>query len=414
MGEKNPDIKIPAVMVGYASGQRIKQSIYKDFASLSYDAERKEILSSHLSLPEQCNRVRSPPFVLGDNSAISIWVNFGIDGMVDDSIYDRANVGLFSKGKRVIISPDDGHRYNSYGVVNTKNIETCPAPGIIGWRKASGPAVKKVTFSPGALQDTNLINEIVELEIALAIGAETHGSYFAIQKVELTNVGLLKPGAGGGICETPTAAPIPFSSPPTSENLELEFNSTVTIPSLADGSVAQESEQERGSIYPGKDDFVDGNTIRDEGRDGGIGGGLISAIMFLFAILVATVAYVSRKRRKFPDHNLCSLTRTNASDLENPVHARDTDTADVSLTVAIPVSVLKEEEQNESKIDESQSNTTAKRTLSALTESLASSFASSSEEENDKDDEAQSLQSDEDINDDDAASKMISFINMFL
>ena len=148
--------------------------------------------------------------------------------------------------------------------------------------------------------------------------------------------------------------------------------------------------------------------------DGGIGGGLISAIMFLFAILVATVAYVSRKRRKFPDHNLCSLTRTNASDLENPVHARDTDTADVSLTVAIPVSVLKEEEQNESKIDESQSNTTAKRTLSALTESLASSFASSSEEENDKDDEAQSLQSDEDINDDDAASKMISFINMFL
>ncbi len=410
--EQNPDITIPSVMVGFAAGQRIKRSIYnyKDSVSLSYDAERKEILSSHISLPGQCNRVRSPPFVLGDKSAISVWVNFGIDGMVDDSIYDRANVGLLSKGKRVTIAPDDGHLYNSFGMVNTKNIEACPVPGTIGWRKGTGPAVKKVTFSPNALQDTNLSNEIVELEFALASGTETHGSYFAIQKVELTNVGLLKPGTGGGICETPTAAPLTLSSPSTSENLDLDLNSTVTTPSLADGSVAKESGQEQGSFYTGKDDLVDDNTIRD-GRDRGVGGGLISAIIFLLvlAIIVVAAAYVSRWRRKFPDHNLCSLT--NGSDLENPVYAPDT--ADISLAVAIPVSVQKKE-QNESKIDKSQSDPTVKRTLSARTESLSSSFASSSEEGKDNDDEAQSLQSDEDINDDDAASKMMSFINIFL
>ncbi len=444
MGEQNPNIEIPAVMVGYAAGQRIRQSIYKDLASLSYDAERKIILSSHLSLPEQCNRVRSPPFALSDNSAISIWVNFGIEGMVDDSIYDRANVGLFSKGKRVTIAPDDGHRYNSYGVVNTNNVEACPAPGIIGWRKGTGSAVKKVTFSPDALKDTNLIYEIVELDIALASGAETHGSYFTIHKVELTNVGLLMPDAGSGICATPPASPLPsFSSPPTSEDLDLGLNSTFTTPSLADGSAPPPAPlpsfssqptsesldlglnstftkpfladgsvaQEQGSIYPGKEDLADDNSIRDEGRDGGIGGGLILTIIFLFTILAAAVAYLTRTRWTFPDHNLCSLT--NFLDLENPMHTLDT--AEVSINVAvIPVSVLEEEEQNESKVEGTQSDTATKRTLSALTESLSSLFASSSEEEKGDDDESQYLQSDEDVIDDDAASKMISFINIFL
>ena len=76
--------------------------------------------------------------------------------------------------------------------------------------------------------------------------------------------------------------------------------------------------------------------------------------------------------------------------------------------------MLEEEEQNESKVEGTQSDTATKRTLSALTESLSSLFASSSEEEKGDDDESQYLQSDEDVIDDDAASKMISFINIFL
>jgi len=200
-----------------------------------------------------------------------------------------------------------------------------------------------------------------------------------------------------------------FSSQPTSENSDLGLNSTFTKPSLADGSVAQE----QGSIYPGKEDLADDNSIRDEGRDGGIGGGLILTIIFLLTILAAAVAYLTRMRWTFPDRNLCSLT--NFLDLENPMHTLDTDTAEVSINVAvIPVSVLEEEEQNESKVEGTQSDTAAKRTLSALTESLSSLFASSSEEEKDDDDESQYLQPDEDVIDDDAASKMISFINIFL
>jgi len=189
MDGQNADIMIPSVMVGNAAGQRIKQNIDTALATLSFDYERKEILSSFLSLPEQCNRVRSPSFVLYDNSAISIWVNFGINGMADDAVYDRANVGLFSKGERVTITPDDGHQYNTYGTVNTTTIETCPAPGIIGWREGTGSGFEKVVFSSDALQDANhMIGEIVQLDIALATGVDTYGSYFSIQRVETTTL----------------------------------------------------------------------------------------------------------------------------------------------------------------------------------------------------------------------------------
>eukprot|EP00986_Skeletonema_menzelii_P015556 scaffold12049_cov141-Skeletonema_menzelii.AAC.4 len=428
LGEQNPDIIIPVVMVGYTAGQRIKQRMwYKDLATLSYDAERKEIFSSHRSLPEQCNRVRSPPFVLYDNSEISMWVSFGISGVADDSVYDRANVGLFSKGKRVSIAPDGGHRYNSYGVVNTKNVETCPAPGKMGWRKGTGSTFKKVVFSADVLQDTKLIGEIVELDIAISSGEETHGSFFSIKKVELTNVGFLMPDEGTGLCSTSpsTASLPPFSSlpPPLSEDQDLGLNFTFTTSSAPDGSSAQE----QGGINPGKDGLIEDNTNQDEGqsRDGGIGaGGLVFVITFFFAIPVA-VAYFHfiRRRRRKAVRNFCESEIANGSDLENPMHVLDA--VEVSLnTAVVPASALKEEEQNESQIKGSQSDTTEKRTFSARTESSSSSSASSSasEEGEGGDDASQCVQTDDGddfIEDDElieyeGASQMISFINIFL
>ena len=429
LGEQNPDITIPVVMVGYTAGQRIKQRMwYRDVVTLSYDAERKEIFSSHRSLPEQCNRLRSPPFVLYDNSAISMWVNFGISGAADDSIYDRANVGLYSKGKRVTIAPDDGHRYNSFGEVNSKNVEACPAPGVMGWRKGTGSTFKKVVFSADALQDTNLIGEVVELDIAISSGVETHGSYFSIQKVELTNVGFLTPDDGSGLCSTPPPTPAtlpPFSSPPLSENLDLGLNFNFTTSSLPDGSSAQEQGGNGDlieDISPGKDDLIEDNTDRDEGqgRGGGIGGGLIfvSTFCFTLAILVAVVAYfrLIRSRKRGVEHNYCESEIANGSDLENPMHVLDA--VEVSLnTAVIPASALRQEEENlTSQINRSQSDISAKRTFSARTESLSTS-SSASEEGEGGDYEPQEPQTDddfiEDAIEDDGASKMISFIDIF-
>ena len=128
---QNIDINIPAVMVGNADAERIRQSIGTALATLTFDAGQKEILSSFLPIPGECNRVRSPSFVLNANSSMSIWVNFGISGTSDNFIFDRANVGLFSGGKRVTIIPDDGHKYNSVGEDLRKRTQLKVAPLLV-------------------------------------------------------------------------------------------------------------------------------------------------------------------------------------------------------------------------------------------------------------------------------------------
>jgi len=393
MDGQNVDIKIPAVMVDNTSGQRIKQNIDKALATLSFDYERKETLSSFLSLPEQCNRVRSPSFLLYNHSAISIWVNFGINGIADDdSVYDRANVGLFCKGERVTITPDDGHQYNSYGTINTKTIETCPAPGTIGWRKGTGSGFKKVVFSSDALRDANkMIGEIVQLDIALATGASAYGSYFSIQRVELTNVGIPVPDKGS-TCS--------ISNPNEENALNVpELNSTFTTSTFPDS----------------ENDLMEGNTDEDEGRDGGLSGGLIF-MMVLVMLLLLLMVMPRRRRRKEKEglehvRNFCKLA--NNSDLENPMHLLDE--VEVSLNSAVvPALSTEEKDLNESQIKGTQSNATSDRTFSALTESLSSSFASSSALEEEEHDESQEPQSDDDLIDDEGALRMMSFISIFL
>jgi len=171
-------------------------------------------------------------------------------------------------------------------------------------------------------------------------------------------------------------------------------------------------------LTPG--DLIDVNNDEDEGRDGGLGGGLIFVIISLFVVPVATLAYLThRRRRKEREElerarNFCKLA--NGSDLENPMNALDA--VEVSLNSAVvPASVPDEEELNESQIKGSQSDVTADRTLSALTESLSSSFASSSaleDEEGKHEEESRDPQSDDDRVDDEGASRMMSFISIFM
>lgn len=391
---QNVNINIPAVMVGNVDGQRIRQSIVTALATLTFDAQRKEILSSFLPIPGECNRVRSPSFVLNANSSISIWVNFGISGTSDDFIFDRANVGLFSGGKRVTIIPDDGHKYNSVGEVSAEAnaIEGCPAPGVMGWRKRTGSTFVEVIFSSEALQAAaDMIGEMVQLDIALATGLETHGSYFSIKKVELANVAIPMPDEGN-LCsmQTFTTSALPGSDLPESDN---------------NGS----SKGDVGGVDSDSDQSNAVNTTEGASSGGGMYGFL--AILIL-AIPLATLLYVRHKRRKEEEelhraNNFSELA--NPSDLENPMNTLDA----VEVSLAVPVSV----EKGGSRKDSENKSQSDGRNLSAMTESLSFSSSASSEAGDDKhdDDEAQDQNiTFDDMVDDEGVSRMMSFLDAFV
>lgn len=406
---QNVNINIPAVMVGNTDGQRIRQSIGTALATLTFDAERKEILSSFLQIPGECNRVRSPSFVLKANSSISIWVNFGISGTSDDFIFDRANVGLFSGGKRVTIIPDDGHKYNSVGEVSAEAsvLEGCPAPGVIGWRKRTGSSFVEVIFSSEALQAAaDMIGEFVQLDIALATGLETHGSYFSIKQVELANVGIPMPDEGN-LCSMPSATP---SSSLPGDNLPFTESDTFTTSALPDSDNNGSSTDDIGGVDSDSDQSNAGNTTEGASSGGGMHGALVFLVIFILAIPPATLLYVRHKRRKEEEelhraNNFSELA--NPSDLENPMNMLDA----VEVSLAVPVSVEKgscKEFKNKSQSDG--------RNLSAMTESLSFSSASS-EAEDDKhdDDEAQDQNvTSDDMVDDEGVSRMMSFLDAFV
>lgn len=409
---QNVNINIPAVMVGNVDGQRIRQSIVTALATLTFDAQRKEILSSFLPIPGECNRVRSPSFVLNANSSISIWVNFGISGTSDDFIFDRANVGLFSGGKRVTIIPDDGHKYNSVGEVSAEAnaIEGCPAPGVMGWRKRTGSTFVEVIFSSEALQAAaDMIGEMVQLDIALATGLETHGSYFSIKKVELANVAIPMPDEGN-LCSMASSTP---SSSSPGDNLPFTESDTFTTSALPGSNLPGSdsngsSKGDAGGVDSDSDQSNAGNTTEGASSGGGMYGFL--AILIL-AIPLATLLYVRHKRRKEAEelHRVNNFSElANPSDLENPMNTLDA----VEVSLAVPVSVEKGRSCKESE-NKSQSD---RRNLSAMTESLSFSSSASSEAEDDKHDvEApdQNVTSD-DMVDDEGVSRMMSFLDAFV
>jgi hypothetical protein len=203
MAGDNPNINIPAVMVSTSDGNSIKQIMNSTLASLAFDASKKEMISSFTGIPAQCNRVQSPPFLLRPDTTISMWVNFGIRGIITGGqLYDRANVGLFNGKDRVTIKPDGGEKYNSK--LEVPSLSSCPAPGDIGWRESNGATFKEVVFSANSLLDTGMAG-MVQLDIALATGMMSYGSFISVQRVELQNVGIMVEDKGSSMC--PSAAP---------------------------------------------------------------------------------------------------------------------------------------------------------------------------------------------------------------
>ena len=206
MAGENPDINIPAVMVSASDGNSIKQIVNSTLASLAFNASKKEMISSFTGIAAQCNRVQSPPFLLRPDTTISIWVNFGIRGIITGGqLYDRANVGLFNGEDRVTIKPDGGEKYNSNQEV--PSLSTCPAPGDSGWRESNGATFKEVVFSAKSLQDAGMVGQMVQLDIALATGMVSYGSFISVQRVELQNVGIMVEDKGSSMCPKPSAAP---------------------------------------------------------------------------------------------------------------------------------------------------------------------------------------------------------------
>ena len=214
MAGENPNINIPAVMVSTLDGNSIKQIMNSTLASLSFDASKKEMISSFTGIAAQCNRVQSPPFLLRPDTTLSMWVNFGIKGIITGGqLYDRANVGLFNGKDRVTIKPDGGEKYNSK--LEVPSLSSCPAPGDSGWRESNGATFKEVVFSANSLQDAGMVGQMVFLDIALATGMVSYGSFISVQRVELQNVGIMVEDKGSSsMCPKPSAAP---SITPTQE-----------------------------------------------------------------------------------------------------------------------------------------------------------------------------------------------------
>jgi hypothetical protein len=160
MAGEDPNIKIPAVMVSTLDGNSIKQIMNSTLASLSFDASKKEMISSYTGIAAQCNRVQSPPFLLRPDTTISMWVNFAIRGIITGGqLYDRANVGLFNGKDRLTIKPDGGEKYNSK--LEVPSLSSCPAPGDIGWRESNGATFKEVVFSSDSLQAAGMVGQMV-------------------------------------------------------------------------------------------------------------------------------------------------------------------------------------------------------------------------------------------------------------
>lgn len=150
-----------------------------------------------------------------------MWVNFGIKGIITGGqLYDRANVGLFNGEDRVLIKPDGGEKYNSN--LEVPSLSTCPAPGDSGWRESNGATFKEVVFSANSLQDAGMVGQMVQLDIALATGMVSYGSFISVQRVELQNVGIMVEDKGSSICPKPSAAPsvTPSQEPSIEKSLE--------------------------------------------------------------------------------------------------------------------------------------------------------------------------------------------------
>eukprot|EP00986_Skeletonema_menzelii_P002423 scaffold652_cov142-Skeletonema_menzelii.AAC.10 len=227
----NEKIQIPSVMVSMSDGRVLKQNVKTSLASLSFDATVTESLSSFLGRSKQCNRVRSPMFLLRDDSTISMWVSYGIKGITAGELYDRANVGLFDGQDRVTITPDGGEKYNSNDKVET--LGYCPSPGDTGWREDTGLIFKQAVFSPKSLQVANdMYGQMVQLDVALATGLLSFDSFFSIQKVELENVGILVADEGD-LCAMPSVAPsqIPIPSVSPSQVPSLQSSTEPSPPS---------------------------------------------------------------------------------------------------------------------------------------------------------------------------------------
>ena len=226
MAGENPAINIPAVMVSTSDGNTIKQNINSTLASLSFDASKNDMLSSFSVAAQQCNRVQSPFFLLKEDTAISMLVNFGIKGITTGSLlYDRANIGLFNGSDRITITPDGGETYNSN--LEVTPLVTCPAPGDSGWRENTGPNFKEVVFSAESLRDSGMLGQMVQLDIALATGKLSFGSFFSVQRIELQNVGILMEDQGSGsMCPKPSAAPsiTPSKEPTISPSIQPTSN----------------------------------------------------------------------------------------------------------------------------------------------------------------------------------------------
>lgn len=201
MASTNNDVLIPSAMVSLESAQSIRESLDAGRSETTFIQSTNTVLSSSAYSSNQCDRVRSPQFVLNAESTMKAIVSYDIEGTTNGDWFDRANMALFNGTIRVTVSPDNGDLYSATG---PGPLGRCVVSGEGGYAGSTNGAWKESKWSAEVMSKSGLVGQVVEVDIAYGPDVFGHGRGFSLEALTLQNIHTLVPDETETICRLPT------------------------------------------------------------------------------------------------------------------------------------------------------------------------------------------------------------------
>lgn len=156
-------------------------------------------MHSSANLGDQCDIVRSPPFVLGTTSTMSMFTRHAIEGFFAGGgvWYDRANVGVVDMaagGTRSVVAPNSGRTYQASGINGT-----CGTDGQPGWAGTEATWASS-GFDAGALGSASRAGKAVRLDVRYGTDPLEHPDGLRFDLVTVTNARLSSPDVQSNTC----------------------------------------------------------------------------------------------------------------------------------------------------------------------------------------------------------------------
>jgi len=189
-----------------------------------------------------CDAIASPTFTPSASSALTMWVNFSIEGTstASSNIYDRAVVRAVNTvtGVKTLLVPSIT-AYNTTGDSAT----FCDAiDQLQGWANNNGPAWTQASFNLAAFAGIP-----IKIEVRFATDGSVLGTEgFWFDQVQITNASQVTCDAQANICSalpaevSPTVSPVQFTIAPNGGSYDLRFSEVAgaTRYNLYGGSLA--------------------------------------------------------------------------------------------------------------------------------------------------------------------------------